>query len=242
MLSSVEKRTGNLELRGINKSFISGDTRNQVLFDVSVDILPGQLTLLVGPSGCGKTTLISILAGILSADQGEINLFDTRLDRLNGQQKTEFRKRNIGFIFQQFNLIPTLNVRENVAIPLVIQGEKRHIALQKATEVLKKVHLDDRMELLPNLLSVGQQQRVAVARALVADPRLLICDEPTASLDAQNGKTVMSLIRDLAIHKDRVVIVVTHDQRVLDFGDRVIEMEDGRIIHISNRSEFKEIL
>jgi len=239
-ISSIQ--TDHIALRNVNKSYGEGDLSNQVLFDISIDIQAGHLNLLVGPSGCGKTTLISIIAGILSADSGEMTLFDIPLHFLSDAEKTHFRKYNVGFVFQQFNLISTLSVRENVAIPLMIQGAKRQDALEKATEMLHEVHLENRMDLSPSLLSVGQQQRVAVARALISNPRLLICDEPTAALDAQNGKLVMGMIRDLAIHPERVVIVVTHDQRVLDFGDQIIDMEDGRITRIVKRSDFKDAL
>jgi putative ABC transport system ATP-binding protein len=229
-----------ITLRNIAKSFTSGDITNQVLFDINADIHPGELTLLVGPSGCGKTTLISIIAGILASDSGSIDLFGTPIHQLSDAKRTLFRKQNLGFIFQQFNLVPTLTVAENVAMPLIIRGLKEKEALHLAQNMLTEVQLGDRCNANIGQLSVGQQQRVAIARALVLEPRLLICDEPTASLDAQNGKRVMELIKTLALRKDergqsnRFVIVVTHDNRIYDFGDRMLEMEDGRMkqVHI----------
>jgi len=224
-----------IAIRNISKSFHFGNTSNQVLFDISADILPGELTLLVGPSGCGKTTLISIIAGILAADSGSIDLFGTSIQELSDEKRTLFRKQNLGFIFQQFNLVPTLTVAENVALPLIIQGMREKEALKLATDMLHEVQIIERGDATINQLSVGQQQRVAIARALVIEPRLLVCDEPTASLDAQNGKRVMELLKNLALrkneegHSKRFVIVVSHDNRIYEFGDRMIEMEDGRV-------------
>lgn len=218
-----------IRLNGIQKSFGSGDTRLQVLFDINLSIPSGEMTLITGPSGCGKTTLISIIAGILNADAGEIDLFGTRLDRLSDQQNTEFRKQNIGFIFQQFNLLPTLNVLENVAIPLLINGTRRDAALKQAMRVLEQVDLQHRAYFLPRDLSGGQQQRVAIGRALIRNPRLIVCDEPTASLDGHTGQRILELLRTIALQPDRCVLIVTHDNRIYHFGDRMIEMEDGRV-------------
>lgn len=219
-----------IELKGIDKSFGKGEARNQVLFDVNVKLPTGELALLVGPSGCGKTTLISIIAGILNPDKGEINLFGNHLDKFNDEQKTNFRKDNVGFIFQQFNLIPTLSILENVSIPLLINNWKKEDALEKSREVIKLVGLDKKIDFVPNQLSGGQQQRVAIARALVREPKLLICDEPTASLDGTTGQKVMETLKALSVKDNRCVIIVTHDSRIFHYGDRIVNMEDGRII------------
>jgi putative ABC transport system ATP-binding protein len=226
-LANLQSRSG-VGCQGIQKSFGSKKERQQVLFDLHVP--SGELTLLVGPSGCGKTTLISILSGILEPDAGELMVLNTRLDALNARAKTAFRKANMGFIFQQFNLIPTLTVSENVQIPQIIKHTAPKICEEKALYWLSKVELDHRANAFPSELSVGQQQRVAIARALASEPKLLVCDEPTASLDAKNGRRVMEMIRELAVQPDRVVIVVTHDNRIYPFADRMIEMEDGRIM------------
>jgi putative ABC transport system ATP-binding protein len=196
---------------------------------VDVEITPGELTLLVGPSGCGKTTLISILAGTLDPTDGDVSVLGVNLGRLSKGQKTAFRARNVGFVFQQFNLLPTLTAAENVAVPLVINGCSRARALERAGEVLKSVGLGDRVRSLPSQLSGGQQQRVAIARALVHEPRLLVADEPTSAIDAVTGHAVMELIRHVALKPGRVVVVVTHDPRVFDFADRTIKLEDGRV-------------
>jgi putative ABC transport system ATP-binding protein len=211
------------------KDYGSGNARVRALRGVDLHIDPGELTLLVGPSGCGKTTLISILAGTLEPSAGEVSVLGVDLGRLSKRAKVAFRAQNVGFVFQQLNLLPALTAAENVAVPLVIQGQKKADAVARAKEVLGAVGLGDRTESLPSQLSGGQQQRVAIARALVHEPRLLVADEPTSAVDAHTGQAVMELIRELALRPDRVAVVVTHDARVFDFGDRIITLEDGRV-------------
>ncbi|MBI4751834.1 MAG: ABC transporter ATP-binding protein [Acidobacteria bacterium] len=219
-------------LNKVNKSFGLGDTRIHVLKDVELEVRAGELLLLVGPSGCGKTTLLSVLAGILDIDNGEVDVFGKRLDNLSQSKKTDFRRDYIGFIFQQFNLVPTLTATENVAIPLLIAKRPYQESLRKARTYLELVGLGDRTEFFPSQLSGGQQQRVAIARALVAEPRLIICDEPTASLDGETGKMVMEMFRKTALSENRAIVVVTHDNRIFSYGDRIAEMLDGRILSI----------
>jgi putative ABC transport system ATP-binding protein len=187
------------------------------------------MSLLVGPSGCGKTTLISIVAGLLEPTAGEVEVFGFPLHRIGGSKLVQFRGKNIGFVFQQYNLLPALTTAENAAVPLIVAGMPRKQAVAKASEMLRAVGLDDKINALPSQLSGGQQQRVAIARALVHEPRLLVCDEPTAALDAQSGQTVMQLLRNVAVQPGRAVIVVTHDSRVYKFGNRIIGMSDGHI-------------
>lgn len=224
--------------REIIKEFGAGDTKTLALRGVDLDVLPGQMTLLVGQSGCGKTTLISIVAGLLTATSGSLSVLGQDVMKMNGTQLVRFRQQNIGFVFQQYNLLPTLNAAENAAVPLIIAGQPRRQAIEAAKQILESVGLGSRMHLMPNQLSGGQQQRVAIARALVHEPRLLVCDEPTAALDAQSGQTVMELLRRVALQPDRAVIVVTHDNRVFSFGDRIIHMDDGRVtqVDIADRS------
>jgi putative ABC transport system ATP-binding protein len=223
--------------RGISKEFGSGETRTTALRGVDVEVETGALTLLVGPSGCGKTTLISIIAGLLNPTAGEVEVFGAALHRMRGSELVSFRGREIGFVFQQYNLLPSLTAVENAAVPLLIAHWPRFKALAKAREVLTAVGLGNRLNAPPSQLSGGQQQRVAIARALVHDPRLLVCDEPTAALDAQSGHTVMELLRSVAVQVDRAVIVVTHDSRVFDFGDRIVTMSDGRIDRIEEPAQ-----
>lgn len=223
--------------RQIIKEFGSGETRTIALRGVDLDVLPGQMTLLVGQSGCGKTTLISIIAGLLNATSGSLSVLGEDVMQMTGTELVEFRRKNIGFVFQQYNLLPTLTAVENAAVPLIIAGQTRRKALAAAGELLETVGLGKRLHLLPNQLSGGQQQRVAIARALVHEPRLLVCDEPTAALDAQSGQTVMGLLRSVALQPDRAVIVVTHDNRVFNFGDRIIHMDDGIVTRIDLPNE-----
>jgi len=211
------------------KGFGLGESRTEVLKEVNFEARMGELLMLVGPSGCGKTTLLSVIAGTLSIDQGEVEVFNSPLHRLDKQAVTQFRAANIGFIFQQYNLIPTLNCIENVSVPLRIQGASATAAESKAAQMLEIVGLGNRMHHRPSLLSGGQQQRVAIARALVHDPRLIICDEPTAALDRENGIKVMEILKNVAAKPDRCVVIVTHDNRIFKYADRMTHMEDGRI-------------
>jgi putative ABC transport system ATP-binding protein len=218
--------------RNIVKSFGDGSSRLQVLKGIDLQAEDGRILMLVGPSGCGKTTLISILAGTMDADQGEIEVLGARLDQMRKSRITRFRAMNIGFIFQSFHLIPTLNCAENVSVPLLIQGMSPGKAEKKAREALDKVDLSDRWKHRPAQLSGGQQQRVAIARALVHEPRLVICDEPTAALDAKNGAKVMELFHDVARKPGRALIIVTHDNRIFKYADRIAQMDDGRVIEV----------
>jgi putative ABC transport system ATP-binding protein len=215
--------------RGVTKEFGSGDTRTLALQGVDLDVYYGQTTLLVGPSGCGKTTLISIIAGLLNPTGGEISVLGQDLVRLRGSRLVNFRARNIGFVFQQYNLLPALTAAENAAVPLVIAGEYRTQAVRTANEILAQVGLESRAHAYPSQLSGGQQQRVAIARALIHQPRLMVCDEPTAALDAHSGQTVMQLLKRVGVQADRALIIVTHDSRVYRYGDRIVHMSDGQI-------------
>ena len=218
--------------RGIVKSFGTGDTQVTVLRGIDFDIHLGEMLLLVGESGGGKTTLLSAIAGILDIDDGDIDVLGVPLSKLPAGKRTMFRGQTMGFVYQQFNLLPTLTAAENVAVPLLIQKIGRSEALRRAHTMLDRVGLSDRTEFLPKNLSGGQQQRVAIARALVNEPRLLICDEPTAALDGPNGQKIMELLREVGRSPDRCVVVVTHDSRIFHFGDRMAKLTDGRIVSI----------
>jgi putative ABC transport system ATP-binding protein len=218
-----------VSLKNVTKAFGTGDDRVFALKDVTLDLPYGEMVLLVGPSGCGKTTLISLVAGLLDPTDGEVDVLGQPISKMRGGRKVRFRGDHIGFVFQQYNLLPALNACENACIPLLIAGWSRTKALEKAAAMLDAVGLGNRLKSYPNQLSGGQQQRVAIARALVHDPKMLVCDEPTAALDAASGRTVMGLIRQVAVQSDRAVIVVTHDSRVYDFGDRIVYMTDGAV-------------
>ncbi len=220
-----------ISVRGVAKDFPVGDDQIRVLHDINVDVNAGELTYLVGESGSGKTTLISIIAGILYPTEGRVQVFDTEIYDLSDNDLVRFRLANIGFIFQQYNLLPTLTAAENAAIPLIADGMKRSEAVERARVLLEKLNIANQADKYPRQLSGGQQQRVAIARALVHEPRLIVCDEPTAALDAKSGRRVMDLLREVALAADRAVIIVTHDNRIFDLADRILAMEDGRITH-----------
>jgi len=219
-----------ISVRNIVKNFGAGQTSVRALYGITNDIYPGELTYLVGESGSGKTTLISIIAGILYPTEGSVSVFGTEIYDLRENDLVKFRLANIGFIFQQYNLIPTLTAAENASVPLVAAGMSRGEAVARATETLKQLNIGNLAERLPRQLSGGQQQRVAIARALVHNPRLVVCDEPTAALDAASGRRVMDLLRVVALESERAVIIVTHDNRIFDLADRILAMEDGRIV------------
>ena len=218
--------------RGLTKEFRQGRVVIPALRDVDLGVHSGELTLLVGPSGCGKTTLLSVIAGILEPTAGEVWVLGTNLTDLSTRRKTEFRSTNIGFVFQQYNLLPALSAAENAAVPLVVAGTSWPRALRKAKDHLEAMGMGDRLDASPLELSGGQQQRVAIARALVHNPPLIVCDEPTAALDARTGQTIMELLRQIAVQAERAVIVVTHDPRVYPFADRIAQMDDGQITNV----------
>jgi putative ABC transport system ATP-binding protein len=229
-----------VRIRGVVKHFGRGEQRVTALRGVDWDVYKGQLSMIIGPSGCGKTTLLSVIAGILDADEGSVEIFGQNVNAMADRKRTKFRARNIGFIFQQYNLLPALNAAENAALPLIIGGLDRHAAVAKARDVLAMLGMANKARSLPSQLSGGQQQRVAIARALVHEPKLLVCDEPTAALDHETGLTVMELLRHSAVRPDRAVIVVTHDNRVFHFGDRIVRMDDGRIVEARERAEAED--
>ncbi len=224
-----------VHLQGIVKSYGEGATRVVALRGIDLDVRQGELLMLVGPSGCGKTTLISVMAGILDPDEGECIVFGKSLSEMRAGDLTRYRGQTVGFVFQAFNLLPTLTAAENVAVPLLIAGWPVRRAVSRAEEVLARVGLAERKEALPAHLSGGQQQRVAVARAIVHSPRLIVCDEPTSSLDHATGHRVMEMLREVALDEGRALVIVTHDARILEFADRIASMDDGRIERVEDR-------
>jgi putative ABC transport system ATP-binding protein len=222
-----------VKLTGVTKSYGTGDAKVTALRGVDLEVAGDELMMLVGPSGCGKTTLISVVAGILDQDGGECLVFGEDLLRMKDRDRVRFRGDNIGFVFQSFNLLPTLTAAENTAIPLLLKGVPRREAIARALEVLERVGIGDRGASLPSQLSGGQQQRVAIARSMVHNPRLIVCDEPTSALDHQTGHKVMELFREVAMGDGRSLIIVTHDSRIFSFADRIAKMDDGRIVEIT---------
>ena len=219
--------------REVRKHFGEGETRIEALRGAEFAARFGELSFLVGPSGCGKTTLISVIAGLLDRTGGDLSVLGVEMDALTPQERILFRRKNVGFLFQQYNLLPAFTAAENVSVPLLIAGVPRQDALERARSLLARLGLSQRTEALPSELSGGQQQRVALARALVHEPRLVICDEPTAALDHQSGEAVMDLLAGNAVHPDRAVIVVTHDTRVFHYAQSIAHMDDGRIAQVT---------
>jgi putative ABC transport system ATP-binding protein len=220
----------------VTKHFGEGENRVEVLRGVDLTIPFGEMTMLVGPSGCGKTTMLSVMAGLLNRSAGDLQVLGRDLNELSGSEAVIFRRQQLGFVFQQFNLLPSLTAAENAAVPLLAAGMKKKEAVDRGRALLDDLGLGPRVNAYPNTLSGGQQQRVALARALVHDPRLVVCDEPTSALDHETGQTVMELLTRIAVKPGRAVVVVTHDSRVFDFADRIAHMDDGRIQKTETRS------
>ncbi|HKA35276.1 MAG TPA: ABC transporter ATP-binding protein [Thermoanaerobaculia bacterium] len=200
----------------------------------------GELSFLVGPSGCGKTTLLCVIAGLLDRNGGDLKVLGEKPDDLSAADRVLFRRRNLGFVFQQYNLLPALTAAENVAVPLLAAEVPRREALDRSKALLSRLGLEKRSDALPSKLSGGQQQRVALARALVHEPRIVVCDEPTAALDHATGEAVMDLLASSAVKPDRAVVVVTHDARVFHHAQSIAQMDDGRIVKVSRNSSLKE--
>ncbi len=219
-----------LKARGITKNFGSGETTVTVLKGVDLDLRPGELTLMMGPSGSGKTTLLSILGCILSATAGDLEIAGTQTGGMSAEKLAILRRERIGFIFQGYNLFPTLTAVENVMLSLDVRSDAGLDPEGQAIEALESVGLSHRVNTYPSKLSGGEKQRVAIARALAGTPAVILADEPTAALDSENGQAVMKLMSEVAQDTSRAVLAVTHDHRILKYADRIIRIEDGRIL------------
>lgn len=218
--------------KNIHKTFGYDGNQTEALRGVDFFVKAEELVLIVGPSGSGKTTLLSIIGGILTPEQGEIQIYDQNLMGLSDWQKDLYRKEHIGFIFQSFNLIPTLTAKENVAIPLLLNNVPEDQAFEEACSILSELGLGDKTNRYPKHLSTGEQQRVSIARGAVIKPPLILCDEPTSYLDADTGKSVMEHLRKIQHEKKCALVVVTHDPRIFDYADRIEKIEDGQITNL----------
>jgi putative ABC transport system ATP-binding protein len=218
-----------IAIRKIDHFFGKGSLKKQVLFDISLDIYPGEIVIMTGPSGSGKTTLLSMLGGLRSPQTGSMNVLGREL--VGANKRTFIRlRREIGYIFQAHNLLKSLTAKQNVLMSAELSSHSnRREDLQKATAMLTAVGLEDRQNYYPDNLSGGQKQRVAIARALVNHPRLILADEPTAALDKKSGRDVVEIMKTLAKEQGSTILMVTHDNRILDVADRIIHMEDGRL-------------
>ena len=222
-----------VSVRGVQKHYGEGNTRVDALRGVDFEARFGELSFLVGPSGCGKTTLLCVITGLLDRTAGDLAVLGQKLDDLSDRDRVLFRRRNLGFVFQQYNLLPALTAAENVSVPLLAADVPRKEALDRAKALLARLGLEKRVDSLPSKLSGGQQQRVALARALVHEPKVVVCDEPTAALDHATGEAVMDLLASRAVQPDRAVIVVTHDSRVFHHAHSIARMDDGCIVEVT---------
>jgi len=219
-----------ISVRGLTKNYAEGSAGVKALRGVDLDVEAGELVLLMGPSGSGKTTLLSIMGCILTASSGTVHIADTEVTALNEKELPRIRLEHIGFVFQGFNLFPTLTAAENVELMLDLKGVRGPAAKKRSRELLNQVGLADKYHTFPSDLSGGQKQRVAIARALAGDPGIILADEPTAALDSQTGRAVIEMMRGLAHQRARAVVIVTHDSRMLDFADRIARLEDGLVV------------
>ncbi|MGL5003156.1 MAG: ABC transporter ATP-binding protein [Casimicrobium sp.] len=224
-----------VDCHNLQKSFGEGDNVVHALRGVNLGFPMGALSLLVGPSGCGKTTLISVIAGLLQPDHGRCCVLGVRLDLMKTEDVAKWRRRNVGFVFQQYNLVPGFSARENIAMPLLLRGIDRKEAIRRANERLEQVGISQLSDSYVEKLSGGQQQRVAIARALAHSPRLLVCDEPTSALDSESGELVMNLLSRIAQNPNRAVVVVTHDNRIFRYAQCIATMNDGIVTHRSSQ-------
>lgn len=230
MTTEKDSRVALLEARGIVKIHGSGSLANKVLKGIDVSLLPGELTLLMGPSGSGKTTLLSIMGCLMTPTEGDLKVAGEKAIGLSGEALADIRRRHIGFVFQSYNLFPTMNVLDNVLLAMDVRKALAVSPVDVASQALAQVGLTHRIRAHPSKLSGGEKQRVAIARALAGSPSVILADEPTAALDTENGKAVMALLSTVAQDPTRAVLAVTHDHRMLPYADRIISIEDGYIV------------
>lgn len=226
-----------IEVRNLYKLYRVGDEVVRALDGVDFDIYEGEFCAIVGTSGSGKSTLLNMLAGLEKPTKGEILITGQHIEKLNEEQLVKFRRENVGFIFQSFHLMGTMNAQENVALPLSFQGIPRNIRMKKAEKMLELVNLKQHKKHLPNQMSGGQQQRVGVARALVVDPGIIFADEPTGNLDSHTSEDVMRLMQRVVKEQKKTLVMVTHDNHLASYADRVFHIMDGKILKIEDRRE-----
>lgn len=224
----------------LTKWFGEGDAKTFAVRNISFEADFGEIFFIVGPSGSGKTTLLSMISGILRPNAGTVAIDTVEIWKLNPDQIAEFRLNKVGFVFQDYHLFPRLTTAENVAIPLILKKRDWDESIREAVSYLEIVGLKNKAGLPPMKLSGGEQQRVAIARALVSKPDILIFDEPTASLDGDTGRRIMDFVKTEVLNDKRCILIVTHDSRIFEFADRIMKMEDGKIVGIENRGNGAE--
>jgi ABC-type antimicrobial peptide transport system, ATPase component len=223
-----------ISARQLVKSFGEGDAKTYAVRNVDFDAYFGEILYLVGPSGSGKTTLLSMISGILRPDAGTVQIDETNIWSLDNDHLADFRLNRIGFVFQDYHLFPRLTTVENVAIPLILKRRDWDASIREALDYLDIVGLKSRAYLPPVKLSGGEQQRVAIARAMVSQPDILVFDEPTASLDGDTGRKIMAFVKAEILNEKRCILIVTHDNRIFEYADRIMKMEDGAVTGIEN--------
>ena len=229
-----------IEVRNLYKLYRVGDEVVRALDGVNFEIYEGEFCAIVGTSGSGKSTLLNMLAGLEKPTKGTILIAGQQIEQMNEEQLVRFRRENVGFIFQSFHLMGTMNALENVALPLSFQGVPKNIRMKKADAMLELVNLKQHKKHLPNQMSGGQQQRVGVARALVVDPRIIFADEPTGNLDSHTSEEVMELMRKVVKEQHKTLVMVTHDNHLASYADRVFHIMDGKILKIEERKEIEK--
>ena len=230
-----------IQVEGVSHFFGLGENRKQILFDIDLDIYPGELVIMTGPSGSGKSTLVSLIGALRTVQQGNLTVGEKKLDELGSTDLVQYRQ-DIGFIFQMHNLFESLTATENVKMALQLKRHSKSEKNKKAQDILSQLGLGERLNYKPESLSGGQRQRVAVARALVNRPKIVLADEPTAALDKESGKTVVEMLKELCEAENSTVILITHDNRILDYADRLINMVDGRIVSNTLMEEEIELI
>ncbi len=223
-----------IQLKDLTKSYKEGDKSRSVLDELNLSVEEGEMIVLLGRSGSGKSTLLNLVSGIDKPDSGEVSIGGTDLSDMNEKDRTLFRRKHIGFVFQSFNLIPTLTALENVLLPLKLKGETDGDIIEKAQRYLDEVELGDRGDSYPDRLSGGEQQRVAIARALAHEPMLILADEPTGNLDYETGRTILDMLNSLVRQNGRTMIIATHDQDICQIADRVVELKGGKLHNVEH--------
>ena len=235
-----EMREPVIQVKNLYKVFRVGNERVRALNGVGMTIYKGEFCAIVGTSGSGKSTMLNMLAGLEKPTKGEVIIAGQHLEKMSENQLVKFRREKVGFIFQSFNLLGTMNAIENVALPLTFRGVNKKVREEKAVKMLKLVGLPKHMKHRPNEMSGGQQQRVGVARALVLDPEIIFADEPTGNLDSNTSAEVLKLMRKVVQEQNQTMVMVTHDNHLAGFADRIFHIIDGKIVKVENRSEYKE--
>jgi len=235
-----ETREPVIQVKNLYKVFRVGNEKVRALNGVDMTIYKGEFCAIVGTSGSGKSTMLNMLAGLEKPTKGEVIIAGQHLEKMNENQLVRFRREKVGFIFQSFNLLGTMNAIENVALPLTFRGVNKKVREERAVKMLKLVGLPKHMKHRPNEMSGGQQQRVGVARALVLDPEIIFADEPTGNLDSNTSAEVMGLMRKVVQEQNQTMVMVTHDNHLAGFADRIFHIIDGKIVKVEDRSEYQE--